>query len=91
MLVSFHSFQVYSAHSGLPAILIVQKSNFMFLVFPGVRPFLLWFPAPNILIDTSLSLSHWPWADLNSKVSAEELWVRGVGGREGSGQWELSW
>ena len=27
MLVSFHSFQVYSAHCGLPAILIVQKSS----------------------------------------------------------------
>ena len=29
------------------AILIVQKSNFMFLVFPGVRQFLLWFSSQH--------------------------------------------
>ena len=75
------------------AILIVEKSNFMFLVFPGVQPFLLWFSAPNILIDTSqFSTSLSVSADLNSKVSPEKLWVKfSSRAREGPFWWEISW
>ena len=76
------------------AILIVQKSNFMFSLESLESDNFYCDSAPNILIDTSLF--SWPdlsavSADLNSKVSVEELWVKFSSEvREGPAQRELT-